>query len=90
MIYKYNSLQVRNGTGTEALLIRVFPFRELHDDLFVGYIFPIYSVLVGGTMIPLWHTFITSLMSYVILKLKIMHKRLSEMDVSMHMVLNKA
>ncbi|XP_055916897.1 odorant receptor 56a [Eupeodes corollae] len=75
-------MDIQNSIDTQPLLTRLFPFREVHDDLFVGYILPLYALFLGIMMIPLWHTFITGMMSYVNLKWRIMHKRLSTMDVS--------
>ncbi|XP_055837698.1 odorant receptor 56a isoform X2 [Episyrphus balteatus] len=71
-----------DDSDTPTLLNRLFPFGDVFDNTFFGFFLPLYALLIGVVAIPLWHTFITSLMIYVILKWKVMHKRLSEMDVS--------
>lgn len=78
----FNTAAVLRGEAQPILLFKLFPFGELYDNFFIGYLGPWYALSLGITTIPLWHTFITCLMKYVTLKLQILNKRVLAMDVS--------
>lgn len=77
----FNTAAVRRGEEQPILLFQLYPFGELYDNFFIGYLGPWYALGLGITTIPLWHTFITCLMKYVNLKLQILNKRVEEMSV---------
>ncbi|EDV36853.1 uncharacterized protein Dana_GF13164 [Drosophila ananassae] len=78
----FNTAAVRRGEEQPILLFQLYPFGELCDNFFIGYLWPWYSLGLGITTIPLWHTFITCLMKYVNLKLQILNKRVEEMNIT--------
>ncbi|KAH8279241.1 hypothetical protein KR026_004576 [Drosophila bipectinata] len=78
----FNTAAVRRGEEQPILLFQLYPFGQLCDNFFIGYLGPWYALGLGITTIPLWHTFITCLMKYVNLKLQILNKRVEEMDIS--------
>ncbi|KRF79355.1 uncharacterized protein Dvir_GJ21406, isoform C [Drosophila virilis] len=77
----FNTAAVLRGEAQPILLFKLFPFGELYDNFFIGYLGPWYALSLGITTIPLWHTFITCLMKYVTLKLQILNKRVLAMDI---------
>uniref|UniRef100_A0A1A9WA44 Odorant receptor n=1 Tax=Glossina brevipalpis TaxID=37001 RepID=A0A1A9WA44_9MUSC len=78
----FNMPQVLSGEAEPILLFQLFPFGEIYDNFFVGYLGACYALFLGITTIPCWHTFITCLMNYIVIKFQIINKRLKEMDVS--------
>jgi len=78
----FNAAAVHRGEAQPIFLFKLFPFADLCDNFVIGYLGPWYSLALGCTTIPLWHTFITCLMKYITLKLQILNKRVIEMNVS--------
>ncbi|KAL7738485.1 hypothetical protein ACLKA6_006793 [Drosophila palustris] len=77
----FNAAAVHRGEAQPILLFKLFPFADLCDNFVIGYLGPWYSLGLGITTIPLWHTFITCLMKYITLKLQILTKRVIEMNI---------
>ncbi|KAL9915283.1 odorant receptor 56a [Glossina fuscipes] len=78
----FNIPQVLRGEAEPILLFQLFPFGEVYDNFLIGYLGACYALFLGITTIPCWHTFITCLMKYIVLKFQIINKRLKEMDIS--------
>ncbi|XP_034108686.1 odorant receptor 56a [Drosophila nasuta] len=78
----FNAAAVHRGEAQPILLFKLFPFADLCDNFFIGYLGPWYALGLGITTIPLWHTFITCLMKYITLKLQILNKRVIAMDIT--------
>ncbi|EDV98273.1 odorant receptor 56a [Drosophila grimshawi] len=77
----FNMVAVQHGEAQPILLFKLFPFGELWDNIFIGYLGPWYALGLGITTIPLWHTVITCLMKFVTLKQQILNKRVRDMDI---------
>ncbi|XP_037821946.1 odorant receptor 56a [Lucilia sericata] len=78
----FNIPEVLNGTAQPILLFQLFPFGEVYDNFVVGYLGACYALFLGITVIPCWHTFVTCLMKYIVLKYDIIHKRLKDYDLA--------
>uniref|UniRef100_A0A1B0AH11 Uncharacterized protein n=1 Tax=Glossina pallidipes TaxID=7398 RepID=A0A1B0AH11_GLOPL len=76
------ALIVLKGEAEPILLFQLFPFGEVYDNFLVGYLGACYALFLGITTIPCWHTFITCLMKYIVIKFQIINKRLEQMDIS--------
>lgn len=66
-----------NSTAVPALIFKLFPYHEIFNNFIVGYIAALLFVIVGCTTFVPWHTFIICLMAYIVLKIKIINYRLT-------------
>ncbi|XP_070501006.1 odorant receptor 56a-like [Chironomus tepperi] len=72
-----------NSTDIEAPLILPcwFPFDDYWNKFWIIFGIEYYIMNVGMLIVPCWHSFIVSMMGYVIINLKILNFKLSEMNL---------
>ena len=71
----------QNSTDIEAPLILPcwFPFNNYWNKFWIIFGIEYYIMNVGMLIVPCWHSFIVSMMGYVIINLKILNYKLSSM-----------
>ncbi|BFG03574.1 odorant receptor 56a-like [Drosophila madeirensis] len=65
----------------QPILISVYSYGEVTDNFVVALLGSLYSLVLGSNIFPLWHSFVTCLMKYVHLKLMILNKRASKIEI---------
>ncbi|XP_017145684.1 odorant receptor 56a-like [Drosophila miranda] len=63
-------------------LLKVYPFGEVYNNFVFGLLGTWYALGLGINAIPLWNSFIVCLIKYVHLKLLILKKRVTEMEIT--------
>ncbi|XP_033233480.1 odorant receptor 56a-like [Drosophila pseudoobscura] len=63
-------------------LLKVYPFGDVYNNFVFGLFGAWYALGLGINTIPLWNSFIVCLIKYVHLKLLILKKRVTEMEIT--------
>jgi gustatory receptor len=75
--------QAEDDTEATPLIVRSwFPFEENQSNFWLSYFIQYFAMNIGMLIVPCWHSFIVSIMVYVIMKLKILNQHLSEINGS--------